>query len=199
MEEVTKDEIKKLMEIPGKGKGVTLRCVVDYVREKKGDGAVKLLEKEMKDLGCPLEFANVKNLDWYPVGSRVVAFVVAKKVFNWGDEDIKDLGRAAVKFSFMVKLIMNYFISPRAVFFLAPKHWRKHYNIGTIETADWRKKEKIGILHMKDFEVHPTFCTFLCGYFEGMGRLSGATNATCEETKCIHKSDSYHEFIIRWE
>lgn len=199
MEEITKEEIKKIMETPGKGKGVTLRCIADYVQEKKGGKGVKLLEKEMGNLGYPLEFAKIRNLEWYPVGLRVVAFLVAKKVFGWGNKEIKDLGRMAVKFSFMVKLIMNYFVSPRKVFYLAPSHWEKHYTIGSIETAEWDEKEKTGILRQKDFKLHPAFCVFLSGYFEQMGRLAGAKNATCIETKCIHKGDSYHEFVIRWE
>ena len=201
MEEITKKEIKKLMEIPGEGRGVIFRCIADYVRERKGEEGVKRLEKEMENLGCPLDFDKVKNMAWYPVGLRAVVFIAAKRVFGWGDKEIRDMGYEAPKFSFIVKLILGCFGSPRAVFDLAPQHWKKHYTVGVMEAAEWHKDEKNmwSIIRIKDFKLHPDLCIFLCGYFQRMAEFGGGKNVTSEETKCIHKGDPYHEFFIRAE
>ena len=201
MEETIKNEVKKIMEIKGEGRGVIFRCIADYVREKKGEEGIKRLEKEMENLGYPLEFAKAKNLEWYPVGLRVLALISAKRAFNWENEEIRKMGDAAPKFSFLVKLVMNYFASPRGVFDLASKHWKKHYSIGNLESVEWHEKEKHKrcILRLKDFKVHPILCIFLRGYFERMAQLGGGKNVTCEETKCMHKGDLYHEFLFTWE
>ena len=197
MEEITKEEIKKLMEMPGKVRGTSFRTASQYILEKEGKEGLKRLEKEMENLGHPLDFSKVKNLEWYPVGLRALVFILLRKVFNWQDKDMIEMGSASPKFSFIVKITLKYLISPRKVFELASKHWRQHWTGGVLEQAEWH--EKWCILRLKDFKFHPDYCLFLCGYFPRMGQLGGGKNVTCEETKCIHKGDPYHEFLIKWE
>lgn len=195
---ITKKEVKKIMEIPGKARGAAFRDMAKYIRGKRGDEELKRLEKEMENLGYPFDFSKAKKMEWYPIGLGALSYTILERVLNWDDKKFIDLGDNVPKLSFTAKLFMRFFRSPRAVFGLAPKYWRKRYTIGSMESAEWNEKEKYAVLRLKDFKVHPAHCTILLGFLRRMAQLGGAKNITVEENKCMFKGDPYHEFIVRW-
>ncbi|PIR71678.1 MAG: hypothetical protein COX89_00535 [Candidatus Nealsonbacteria bacterium CG_4_10_14_0_2_um_filter_37_10] len=194
-----KEEANRLMKIKGNARGVTLQTHAEYILYKKGDEGLRRVEEKLKELGYPLKFKEVRPLKWYPEGLGVLVLLVAKEIFNWSKSDIFDMGNSAPKYSFVVKLLLKYFLSPRRSFQESPKYWRKHYDFGELETGEFNEKEKYLIVREKGYKFHPIACIFHSGYFLRIAQyVIKSEKITIEETKCMFKGDPYHEFIIRW-
>ena len=200
-EQITKEEIRKIMEIPGKVRGVVLQTDAEYVRRKKGEEGVQALKKKTKEWGFPIEYEKILATEWYPLGLRVISLLAVKEVFSWGDKEIFDMGNSAPKYSFIVKMLMKTFLTLKKTFEECPKYWIKHYMVGVLENYKYNDKGKYLILRLKDFKIHPILCLYLSGYFLRIGQygIKGGKKITVQETKCIHKGDAYHEFVIKWE
>ena len=193
------EEANRLMKIKGNARGVTLQTHAEYILYKKGDEGLRRVEEKLKELGYPLKFKEVRPLKWYPEGLGVLVLLVAKEIFNWSKSDIFDMGNSAPKYSFVVKLLLKYFLSPRRSFQESPKYWRKHYDFGELETGEFNEKEKYLIVREKGYKFHPIACIFHSGYFLRIAQyVIKSEKITIEETKCMFKGDPYHEFIIRW-
>lgn len=197
---MTKKEIEKTMRLSGKVRGVAFQADAAYVREKKGEEGLKLLEQKTKEWGHPINYSKVSAVRWYPISLRVLSLLTMKETFGWGDEEIKDLGDFSPRHSFLLKVIGRHFLSLRRSFNESAKFWRIHYSVGAIEPYEFNEKERYAILHLKDFKIHPALCAFYCGYMRRLCQFSLRTGkATVEETKCMFSGDPYHEFVIRWK
>lgn len=198
--QITKEEIKKLMEIPGKASKQTLIVDLEYVKYKKGKEGVELLKKKIEEWGNPIDYEKVKLTEWYPIGLRALSLLALKETFGWGDKEIIDLGFSSHKVSFLYKAILKYAVSIKKVCEIFPKAIKKFFTIGTAECFEINEKEKYLILHLKDFKVHPVMCTLWKGCFLGsFSFVIKGKNITIEETKCMFKGNPYHEYVIRWE
>jgi len=195
-----KQELDEIMQIKGNVRGAILQTHAVYVEHRKGKEGVKMLEEKLKELGHPLEFDKVKPLDWYPEAMSVLIMIVAKEVFNWTDKDIFEMGNFAPKSSFIVRLVIKHFLSPKKCFEQGPNHWRKNADFGQMEAHEFNEKEKYVILLMKDYKSHPITCIYCAGYFLQVAKfVLKSDKITIKETKCAHKGDPYHEYTIRWE
>jgi len=195
-----KEEIQKLVKIPGRVRGQVFITDIEYVREKRGEEGVKILKKKMKELGNPINYEEVKVTEWYPLGLRVVSLLAIKEVFNWGDKEIWDMGNCAPKYSFIVKMLMKYFLSAERSFKESPKYWIKHYSVGKLEAHEFDEKEKYLTLRLHDFKIHPILCSYYLGYYLRIAQyVIKSEKIAIKETKCMFKGDSYHEFKIKWE
>lgn len=197
---MTKEEIKKLMEIPGEVKGVVLQTDAEYVRQKKGEKGLLAVKKELEKIDCPIDYEKIRATSWYPLGLRPISLLVIKKVFNWGDKEIENMGNEAPKYSFLIKALLRFFLSFPRSYKEIPKYWEKHYIAGKLEGPGYDLKKKYYILRLKDFKIHPILCVYLRGYFVRVGQLVlKGNNFKGEETKCQFKGDPYHEFLITWK
>jgi hypothetical protein len=200
MEQITKEEIKKIMEIKGKVRGVVFQTDAEYVREKIGEKGLEKLEIKTKELGHPIDYDKIKAMDWYPLGLRVLSLLAIKEAFNWGDKEIKDMGNSAPKYSFIVRMLMKYFLSAKRSFKESPKYWVKHYTVGKLEAYKFNEKEKYLVLRLNDFKIHPLLCTYYLGYFLRIAQyVIQSEEISIEETQCMFKDHPYHEFLIRWK
>ncbi len=193
-------EIKKLMEIPGKVRGQVFLTDFGYIKEKKGEEGTELLKKKIKEWGNLIDYEKIKISEWYPVGLRAVSLLVIKETFNWRDKEITEMGRSAPKLSFVVKMLMKTFISLKKSFREAANYWKKHYLIGELVPTEIDEEKKRLVLRLSNFKLHPIFCIYLCGYFSTIAQMSiKSEKITIEETKCVFKGNSCHEFLIKWE
>jgi len=114
------------------------------------------------------------------------------------------MAEASPKISFIVKLFMKYFISPKKLFIkTTPRLWERYYNVGLLEGLDFEnyKKGGSGIMRLKNFKLHPLHCFFLGHFFLGIARLSKPRpleEIDFKETKCVFRGDPYHEYLIKW-
>ena len=194
-----KEEIEKTMRIKGKGIGAAVQTHFHYIQERKGEEGVKKVQERLKELGYSVDFEKIKATERVPLSLSYMIVLAAREVFDWEDKDIFDMGNNAPKYSFIVKMIMNYFLSAKKTFQESPKYWRKHYDVGELEAYKFSEEGRYMIIRLKN-ECPPTICTFYCGYFLRVAQYAiKSEKVTIEETKCQNKGDSYHEFMVRWE
>ena len=203
MEEITKEEIKKIMEFPGKVRGAAFKGGMEYILEKKGEEGLRAVEKETERLGFPLKYREIKETGWYPAGLGVVSSYAIVATFNWGKKELIDMAEAAPKVSFIVRFFMRYFATPEKIFSTAASRmWERYYNVGSLEAIDFKRTKKDGyaVVRLKNFKLHPFHCFYLGHFFIGVFKLAEPRfkEINFEETKCMFKGNSYHEYLIKW-
>ena len=194
-----KEEIEKTMRIKGEGIGAAIQTHVHYIEEREGEEGVKKVQKRLEKLGYPVNFEKIKATERVPLTLSYLVVLVAREIFGWRDSDIFNMGNNAPKYSFVVKMVMRYFLSAKKSFQESPRYWRKHYDVGELEAYQFSEKEKYMIFRLRH-ECPPTICIFYCGYFLRIAQYSiKSEKVTIKETKCTHRGDAYHEFLIKWE
>lgn len=198
---MNKEEIQKIIKTPGKVRGAVFQTDAAYVLNKRGREGLLKVQKELEKIGCPIDYENIKTMDWYPLGLRAISLLTIKKTFNWQDSEIEEMGNAAPKYSLIVKLLLRYFLTFEKTYKESPKYWEKHYTVGELGTPDYSLKKKYSVIQIKNFKIHPILCVYLKGYFMRICQLmlKEGKNFKVEETKCMFRNDPYHEIIIRWE
>lgn len=197
-----REELENLVKsIKGKIRGVVFQTDATYVLSKEGEEGLKKLEKRVKELGLPINYREAKAMEWQPVGLRIVSILLIKDTFGWSEEEIRNMGKAAPKTSFIVKFFFKLFLAIEKFAKEIPSYWREHYTEGELKVVklDTKEKKKM-ILHLENYKLHPLFCKYLEGYFETVLNLAQKGEAEVKETKCMHKDDtSYHEFTAIWK
>ena len=136
----------------------------------------------------------------------MVSLVATLITFKWGKKELAEMGESAAKVSFLIRLLMRHFISPEKIFRIGGRRlWRKSFNFGLIEPAEFYNVEEKGgggyfIMRVRNFKLHPIHCFFLGHFFIGVMKATDARieKATVEETKCLLRRDPYHEFVVKW-
>ena len=202
MGKITKEEIEKLMNIKGQTRGVVLRTDMEFVLKEKGEEGLKKVEDNLKEIGHPIKYREIKSMEFYPVGLRALSLLVIKESLDFNDEKIKEMGWMATKTSLIIKLFVRYFLSIERVFFKeAPKIWRKHWTVGELIPVELNEEKKHAVLRLKNFNLHPLYCSaYLSGYFAGiLQMLVKSSKIDCQEIKCALKGDEYHEYLLKWQ
>jgi predicted hydrocarbon binding protein len=181
-------------------KAVTLQTDKIYIEIQKIENGVSLVEEEMEKMGFPFHYnALISPTDLVPLSVRIASLLAIKKVFHLEDEQIREMGRVATKSSFFTKLALRYLISLKKMAKEIPRHWQRHYTVGSMDPGELHEDERFFIVRLRDFNTHTIFCTYLSGYIIGVVELIGNyTNLTVQETKCEHRGDEYHEFRVTW-
>jgi len=196
---INKEITEKLMGIKGEARGTHFRNDADFIIKEKGKEGLKKVEKELEWLGCPIEYEKINQFAFYPVGLRAVSLLAIKKVFNWPDEKIKELGIYAMKVSWIIRVFMKYFFSTEKVFNEAQKTWAKYFTVGELIVEKEDLKKKNVILKVKNFDLHPIYCKCLEGVFLELGKLIlKPRKISCEEIECSFRGGKGHRFLIRW-
>ena len=199
MEEIiTKEIAEKLMEIKGETRGVSFQADGEFVLKEKGEEGLKKLEEKMAEVGCPIRYKEVKPMDFFPLGLRLISLLVIKELFNPDKEKIREMGAFQTKMSLIVKLFMQYFGSVNILAKQAPKMWRKYYTIGDLTIPEISSEKRYGIVKVENFALHPIHCQLLEGYFTNIIKMVVNSPVDCKETKCTFRGDEYHEFLLKW-
>jgi len=196
-------EIKEIMKITGKIRGISLKGEIKYILDKKKEEGVRAFEKETEKLGYLIEYKKIKETEWYPVGLRMVSISAMFSVFNWGRAELAEIAESLPKISFIMKFFMKYFTSKEKILRkAATKIWKRYYNVGSLEAVDFKETKKDGyaILRIKNFKLHPLYCFFLGHFFIGVIKLADPRirETTVEEIKCMFRGDKFHEYLIKW-
>jgi len=195
-----KKEIKKLKKVKGKIRGEGILTNLEYIRYRKGEEGIKAVTKRLKELGEEIDFKSIRPMEWYPVYLDTLMDLAIMDALSWTEKDIFEMGNFAPKVSFLMRMMMKYFVSAKMSFTESPKYWNKNFDIGKLEAHEFNVKEKYMIFRVKNFKVHPITCVNHAGYFLRMAQfVLKSEKITIEETKCIFKGDPFHEYTIRWE
>ncbi len=198
MEQDIPNKIKEFEKIQGEIRGLAFKNISDFVYEKKGAAGIKELEQKMKELNHPLSFNKIKAGNFYPISLLAICLWVAREIFGFSNKDYEDIGRLAAKNYFLIRLYFNYFTSIEQTLKEITKIWRKAATVGDLTVLEFNKEKRRIILSMKGFDLHPYQCSVFVGLFSAATQMIVKNETTCEETKCVHKGDAYHEFLIKW-
>ena len=194
-----KQQADNLMKIKGNVRGEGILTDVKYVRYQKGEEGVKIVEKKLEELGYLTKFKDIKPMEWYPEGLDVLVVLVIKDVFNWANKDIFEMGSFAAKVSFLVRMLMKYFLSPEKSFKESPRYWATNFDFGELEAYKFDEKNKFMVFRLREYNSHPIMCVDLAGYFLQMAKyVSNNKEVAIEETKCAFRGDEFHEYTIKW-
>lgn len=197
---ISTQEIEGIMKTPGKVRGAVFQTDARGILAKEGKEGLEKVKEETKNLGCPIDYENVKALEWYPSGLRTISLLATKSALEWSDKEIFDMGNAAPKFSIIVKMLLKYFVSLKKSVSQIPIYWGKHWTIGKISNPEFHEDEKWLIIRLEGVKFHPLYCNYLAGYFLRISQyVIKSPKITIEETKCMHRGDPYHDFLIKWK
>ena len=198
MEEVILEEkLKELMKIEGGVRGESIQADLEFIRNEVGEEGLEKLERELKKLGSPIDYKNIRALDFYPLGWQAIMMVCTEKLFGFDEEKFWKWGRFLEK-SLLVRLFVRHFVSIERAAKEAPRMWRHNLTVGDLKVIGLDKEKKNLILRLENFTILPYYCHALRGYFSSVVQMVIGGEVLCEERKCVFRGDEYHEFVLRW-
>jgi hypothetical protein len=201
MEEIiSQEEISRLMNKEGEVRGTALINHKDFILKEKGKEGLKKLEEAISHLSGIIEPKELNRWEFYPIWQEIVELLAIKKIFHFSDEKMKEIGALGSKLSYIVKLFFQYMGSVNFLAKKAPEMWRKYYTVGDLVIKEINEEKKYIIIDIKNFNFHPIHCLHLCGYFSNMVKVASGSKTVvdCQEVKCVHRGDEYHEFLVKW-
>jgi len=199
MEKITEKDLEKLKIVKGQVRGIALKDDFEFIRKKRGEEGVQIIEQEMERLGYPLKYKEIKSFKWYPEKMNLLLFV-AQKIFEWDNETMREMGRFGAKVSIMSRIMMRYFISIQGLIKVATDYWGRYHSTGNLVPIEVNKKQRYGILEIRNFTAcYPSHCRYLEGYFwQIVSYVLPKQNLKVEEIACEFKGDKVHRFKITW-
>jgi len=199
MEEITtKEELEKIMKAKGKVRGDGMRSYADFILKEEGEEGLKRLEEAMAKLGYPIKSRQIKRMGFYPVGLWVLFVLTIKRIFNYDDKKFQEMGIFQLKNSLIIRVFMKYFFSLERAARELPKIWRQYFTIGEFNVVELNQEKRYLTLKLENFRLHSISCQIILGVLVRAGGMITKSKTAIEETKCIHRGDEYHEFVLKW-
>ena len=195
---ISKEEIDEIITSAARVRRVVLHTDTEYVRRHQGVEVLRLVEKETRETGYPIDYDNLKLWDWYPVALRAISLLAVKKVLNWDDEQLRGMGRSAPRYSIITRLMIRYFVSLSKLIEKVQTYWNKNYSAGSL-TA--RLDDRSVFICIEGCQIPRPLFPYLEGHFVGaMGMVIGNhEQIRLEETEWMHRDGKCFEFVLRWE
>jgi hypothetical protein len=193
---ISKKEFDELMSIKGNIRGLGFKTEAEFVLKEEGKEGLKKLEETMTKLGYP--YKDIKAMEFYPLGLLGAALLVIKRLFNYDDKKFQEMGIFESKSSLIIRLFMRYFVSIDKVAKEAPNIWRKYYSIGNLKVVEYSLEKKYIIIRIENFSLTPILCSVLMGYYLSLVKMIIKEEVAGKETKCVHRGDNCHEFLVEW-
>lgn len=187
---VSKQDAERFMKMEGHVKGTVFQTDAKYINKTWGQDGLRKVQAKLAQLGCPIDYENAKALQWYPLGLRPLSLMTIQETFNLSNDQMKTMGYNAPKFSFLVKLIAKFFISPKMTVEQAPGFWDRHWDKGKLE-SEYNEKENYAIVKISDFELPPVGQIYLEGYFQRIMELSVGKPVVSKQTESGEKTFQY--------
>lgn len=199
MEEIiSKEELKQLKKIEGETRQMSFKTTAQFVLKEKGDEGLRRLEDTMASAGYPIKYKSIRSMDFYPLWVDAVKLLALERLFNWDDKKFEEMGKFEARNSLIVRVFLQYIISIEKAVKEGPKLWGKYFTKGHLKVLKLDKKNKSAVFRLENFYHHSLSCKTHKGYFPSLFQLIVKSEVTFEETKCIHRGDDYHEFIVKW-
>lgn len=195
-----KQEVEELRDLPGKQRGEHIKYFVRYIKEKKGEAGLKKIKKTLKEMDFDIgDVEQLRNTEWIPESIPHIFFAAAIRVFDWGEKEAYEMGETSMPRSSITKMFLKYFTSVEKTLKKGVKQWNNHFTRGSLEIKELDKKNKKGVLLLKDFRTHPLACAHFRGFFTRILEIiTGSGQVEFRETKCMNQGDEYHEFHFQW-
>ncbi|MBD3207901.1 MAG: hypothetical protein GF370_00395 [Candidatus Nealsonbacteria bacterium] len=195
---ISQDEFLKMMSKKGEVRGVSLEADAEFILKRKGEKGLAELEKTFAQLDYPLAYKEIRTGDFYPLGLKAATLLAVKRIFDFKEEDFIEMGRFGASLPQVMRIFLRFFGSPSMLARSAPRMFRKYYTVGKLSVTDFSEQEKYARTKIENFDLSPLHCQCHIGYLSRMVEMIVKSTATCRESKCIHRGDEYHEFLIHW-
>ena len=195
---ISKQELEELMNLKGEVKGTGIKTHGKFILKEEGEEGLKKLEDTIAEFGYPIKFREIKATTLYPFGVEAVILLAIKRLFNYDNKKFNEMGKFHAKVSLIIRLFLKHFVSLERVSEEGPKIWRRYFTIGNLEAPEINEEERYLIFRVKDFKFHPLHCQILMGSIPTIIQMIVGKKVTNQETKCVHRGDDYHEFLIKW-
>ena len=195
---ISKEEVDELMKLKGEVRGIAIKSYAEFVLKKEGKEGLKRLEETMARIGYPIKYRKVKLTSFYSLGLEAITLTAIKRLFNYDDKKFQEMGRFESRTPIVIRLFLKYFVSIEMATEEASKVWRKYFTVGNLRIVKLDREKRYMIARIENFHFIPILCENLKGYIASITEMIINEETTCEETKCVHRGDEYHEFLVRW-
>ena len=194
---ISKEEFNHYMAIKGETIGMAIIEYKEFILKDKGKKGLDKLEKTMAEIGYP-QYKKIKPMKFYPLGLYALTLIAIERLFHFDDEKFQKMGRFNAKLSMIIRFFMKFFVSLERVAKVVPRMWRRYYTVGDLKTVEYDVKKKYALLRLEKFKLHPLHCQVCKGYFSTILGIIVGSPVICQETKCVHRNDEYHQFLLKW-
>lgn len=186
---------------PGIGpmcKGAIFKVNAAYIRKITGDDGLAKVSARVGKAWPHFNVAAMKEKDWFPLEMRIEFLESCKSELGWDDKRIFLMGSDAAQHSSIISSFISYFLNVNKALHYAPEMWGHNYNSGKLEILENGKGK--GKLVLTDFRHSPILCTYLAGYFHGVGKtVAKAADVRVTEEKCVHRGAEHCVFAFTWD
>lgn len=192
-----REVISQIASMSGAVRGAVLFTDAEYVLRHEGEQALQRVEEETRALGYPVDYSKVRAVGWYPASFRGASLYAIRKALDWGDEQLREMGRAAPKYSIITRLMLRYLISLETLMDKLQTYWRRNYTTGSLTG---RAAERAVFIHLEGYVIPPLAYPYVEGYFTSViGMVIGNhKNITMEQIKYIKGDEECYDFILKW-
>jgi len=195
---IKEGELGKLIKLEGEVRGISLKSDAEFIIREKGEDGLMKLEEAMAELGYPIKYKEIKPMEFYPIRLLAITTSLVEKMFGFNREKFREMGLFASRVPLAIRIFMKYFGSFDILSKAAPRMWRTYYTTGNLKVVEHNKEKRHATIRVTDYFLPLHQCYILEGYIAGVVRMVVKDPVICEETKCIHKGNEYHEFSIKW-
>ena len=194
---ITKEELDGLMNMDGRVRGVVLHTDAEYVRRHEGEETLCRVEEETKKMGYPIDYSKIKMMAWYPVALRGVSLFAIARTLNFSDEQLREMGRAAPKYSIITKLMLRYLVSLEMLMKRLDIYWHKNYSTGSLKG---QVTDRALFIYLKNAGIPAPLFPYLEGYFLGvLGMLIGNhERVKVERREWLDEDSECCELMFKW-
>ena len=197
---ITRREFQEIIKLDGRVRGSALNTDAMYVERHGGLAGRRRVEAAFESLGYPLQYAQIKNMAWYPVCLRILSLRLVQDCLGLDEAGLRAMGDCAPKFSFLVRVGLDLPLTPATLGGRIPGYWRRLYSVGDLRAGRTAGAGHTLRLQLADLRLHPVLCRYLEGYFGRLMQFGLADRPVgCRETKCVHEGDACHEYEISWQ
>jgi len=191
-------EIKKIKSLPGDVIGAAFTEDINFILKKEGKEGLEKIEEFFEKV-CLIKYQEIANFKWYPLSYYIIFLFLVKRIFNWDDKTIKEMGANAIKISSITRMMMRYFISARRCLKESPFYWKKYFTAGSLGFSDYNEEKRYLLMIIKDFPGHQVWCCYFEGVLETIGSFM-FHHPQSQEIECgLKKGNNTHVFKVTWE
>lgn len=192
-----KEKLNQLLKKEGKIRGGVILSHLEYIKRKQSQDGIKRLKKTFEEVDYTFNPDEIKSMEWVDASTSSIILLLAKNLFDWSNKDILSMGEFASKYLAVNKFFLDDLNSPKKLISVIGDYWRNVSNVGTMNVID--SGEDFVKINLSDYDFHPVGCLFIAGYIRSVFSLTVKGSVSIKETKCIHKGDDVHQFLVKWK
>ena len=179
-------------------KGAIFRSNAAYIRKIAGEDGYQRVTATVAKKWPGFNVDHMREKDWFPLDMRITFLEACRSELEWDDKRIYLMGSDAAQNSSITMSFISYFLTVNKALKFAPEMWGNNYNSGKLEVLE--NEPGHGKLTLADFKHSPILCTYLAGYFHGVGKkVAKAADVKVTEEKCVHKGAEKCVFSFVWK